>query len=518
MKVKNLLAKTMNYVMPVMVGASSIAMPLQSKAQSVARPPQYVLLAFDGSYRNSTWQYLRNFTKDKKAQGIDTRFTFFINPVYLLDRETGMRVYQPPGGHRGSAIGWGDNAPDISARIDQMNAAHAEGHEIGSHAVGHWDGSRWSLADWISEFKQFDWILDNVFSLNKIQQKSPEGLKFRKSIVGFRAPLLGYGLPLYQALPKFGIQYDTSQQDPGMTYWPQVRRDSGTWNFPLARVAIPGTAKKYPTMDYNFCANDSLELLRANPDLINYTALDPVSGKVLSNRGKADCLSVVPNQTKQMIKQRTVGAYMNYFNNNYYGDRAPVSIGHHFSPWMSGAYMEAIMQIAENVCNKPEVKCVTYRELMGFMEKKTESGDMDYYRAGNFAKLARPKAARAEVALDINAQLVQDNGQLVVSLSGRDAQKKGFTTSMFVNGQSFKQSTLDLSQVRALVAQGEDVKISAVVSNRQGLEVQSVTHILEKVGTALETFKAESLESTFQKGDLPGAHEGTNAEDFTQGN
>jgi hypothetical protein len=105
-------------------------------AAQVKRPPQYVILAYDGSYTNSTWQHTRNFSKEKKRAGIDTRFTYFINPVYLLDqsnkdfytapgkrviRKNGVKVAVP---NVGSAIGYGDNSEDIATRINQMNAAH----------------------------------------------------------------------------------------------------------------------------------------------------------------------------------------------------------------------------------------------------------------------------------------------------------------------------------------------------------------------------------------------------------
>ncbi len=64
---------------------------------------------------------------------------------------------------------------------------------------------------------------------------------------------------------------------------------------------------------------------------------------------------------------------------------------------------------------------------------------------------------------------------------------------------------------------GSDVLVSAVILNRQGTEVFAQTHRIEKIGTDSEKFVEQSLESQFQNGDLPGAHEGDNAEDFSQG-
>ena len=534
MKAKNVLNKAMSYLMPLAITAGSFPAHAQTMVMAgrdtdasqevvqalvrnpgkTARPIQYVALAFDGSYRNSTWNYLRKFTKDQKAKNnVDVHFTFFMNPVYILERSIGLQVYHPPHGNHGSAIGWGDNQADIAERIDNLNGAYSEGHEIGSHAVGHFDGGQWSASEWTSEFKQFFAILDNVFSLENIRPKG-DGLAFRKTIVGFRAPLLGFSPGLYQTLPKFGMRYDTSQQADGPGYWPQIRKDSAVWNFPLARIAIPGTAKHYPTMDYNFCANDSIELLRQDPDLINYSGPDPMTGKILSNHGKKECLPVLPPEEKEFIKNRTIQAYMAYFNSNYYGDRAPVSIGHHFSPWMSGAYFDAMMYIADTVCKKPEVKCVTYKELMKFMNDKTATGEVQAYRAGAFDRMPRPKALREEATLDIEAALVKTGDDVKVVLSGRDAAMKGLKTSLFLDNKALPMTTVSMEEIRKMVTPGANVQLGAVVTNRQGVEVQSATHTISNIGLTTETFSAETLEKSFQRGDLPGAHEGSNAEDF----
>ncbi len=185
-------------------------------------------------------------------------------------------------------------------------------------------------------------------------------------------------------------------------------------------------------MDYNFCANDSLELLRKDPTLLAFKGPDPMTGKMLSNAGKRDCLPVVPEDVKEFIQERTVSAYMNYFNNNYYGSRAPISIGHHFSPWMSGAYFDAMMDIANTVCNKPEVKCVTYAELRKFMES-TDADTMASYRAGDFVKLPRPKAAREEALIDASVKLSKMGEILKATAFGRDAAMKGLKTVLYVN-------------------------------------------------------------------------------------
>ncbi|MES3037113.1 MAG: hypothetical protein V4736_04325 [Bdellovibrionota bacterium] len=519
------------------IGMLQSFIPTAARAQAVERPPQYVLLAFDGSYNNDVWESSRAFSTKKKAQGVDVRFSYFINPVYLLWKcpaasttckpppYTRSDYYNPPGYRSerdasgkviqvknvGSAIGWGDNDKDISWRIENMNNAFTEGHEIGSHAVGHFDGSSWSYEDWKSEFNQFYSILDKVFEINKISPTAlyPQGLAFRNDIVGFRAPVLGFSPGMYQALPEFGLKYDTSQQDQP-TYWPQMNK-YGTWNFPLAGISRPGSARTTPSMDYNFCYVDSAALLQTDPGLMSYK----VPGeKANTNR---ECLNTVRPEQKVALKKNMMTMYMNYFNNNYYGNRAPVSIGHHFSRWVSGAYYETFFEFAEKVCGLPEVKCVTTKEYMEFMNS-TPNSVVQAYRSGAFAKLPRPKSSIAPKSLDLSAQVVVENNQLVLKTTGRDTALRGINKSIYIGTTKIHADRISLSQARALAKPDSDLSIAirGVVYNRQGEEIQSATHRLEKVGTANEILSSESVEQKAIKGHMTEAH--TNEVDFDETN
>ena len=110
----------------------------------------------------------------------------------------------------------------------------------------------------------------------------------------------------------------------------QPKRDRyGIWDFPLA--SLRAAHGRVPSMDYNFYFKDS--------------------------KGK-------PNPSNgALYEQRMLDAYRKYFRNNYNGSRAPIHIGHHFSKWNGGAYWRAMKRFAIEVCGKPDVKCVTYREL-----------------------------------------------------------------------------------------------------------------------------------------------------------
>lgn len=543
MSFKNLLKQTL----PVLLVMSHFGTPAFAKTRADVkdsksarkpnsqpqRPPQYVLLAFDGSYTLPIWEELRTLSKnyiaenanirDRSQEAVGMKFTFFINPIYLIHRGI-PNGYTAPAPYHGSAIGYGDSAEDDQLRVIQMTLAHKEGHEIANHAVGHWDGSIWDAASWRLELDQFYSIMDNVFTLNKIPA-FPKGVKrptfmepqenavtgiAETGMVGFRAPQLGDSPGLYQVLPSYGIKYDTSQiaNKGNLDYWPVKKASTGVWDIPLYSIPIPGEARFYPTMDYNFCANDTVFLLRDHPDLVNYTGVDPTNGKVKGNKSATDCLNVVPPDIKEQMQARMYGAYMNYFNNNYYGRRAPITIGHHFSKWMGGAYYDAMIQTAKAVCNLPEVQCVTHRTYMHIMENLAQNHPETYadYRKGNFEKLPAPKSIRFEVPKDLSANLTLQDEQLTLSIAGRDAGMKGLATKYFVNNKQVAPKDFNLRTARALTQNGKNAQVGAALYDRQGKEILSVTHRLEKVGTSLEQFNPESIEEHFRKGDPAEAH------------
>ena len=58
---------------------------------------------------------------------------------------------------------------------------------------------------------------------------------------------------------------------------------------------------------------------------------------------------------------------MKYFAEHYSTNRAPIFIGHHFSQWNDGVYWSVMQDFAREVCGKPEVKCVTFKELANYL-------------------------------------------------------------------------------------------------------------------------------------------------------
>ncbi|NES02460.1 MAG: hypothetical protein F6K22_06180 [Okeania sp. SIO2F4] len=315
-------------------------------------PPQFVMLAFDGSRSLDAWKRSRNFAKEMEKKGVNVRFTYFVSAVYFVSKDKRKLYNAPRGKGQGrSDIGWGGKPEDIALRLEQVNLAYQEGHEVGSHAVGHFNGSKWSKQDWGEEFAYFDKFL---FEAHKINNLSGSLVFDRNAIEGFRAPLLARSPGLYQVLAKDAFRYDTSKVA-SSNYWP--RQENGIWNFPLASLTN-SSGKKVLSMDYNFYYLHS----RAKPN---------------------------PRNAKR-YEEDTYKTYMRYFQRNYNGNRAPIHIGHHFSAWNNGAYWNAMFRFAESVCGLPEVRCVTYSELADFMDLLSEE-QINTYQEGNFPKSSEDK-------------------------------------------------------------------------------------------------------------------------------
>nr|BFD67950.1 hypothetical protein HAGR004_29720 [Bdellovibrio sp. HAGR004] len=487
----------------------------------VERPPQFVLLAFDGSYENSFWKESRKFAQDMKYRGVDMKFTYFISGVYWL-HEKNYALYMPPHKEvefssarqrqreverrneeardesissatrkriRGqySDIGFGDTPQDVAVRIDEVNAAYEEGHEIASHANGHYQGGdrdkgksrRWTVDQWRSEFKQFINLIFNAFENNGIQNRTKyrTGYAFGpKDIVGFRAPTLDTNSAMFEALKDYKFKYDTSgaKSAPEFSKWPE-KNMHGTWLFPLGLIQVVGASYKTASMDYNFYANQS---------------------------GGMDDKANADKYRKQMTK-----SYLKYFNDNYYGDRSPVHIGHHFSKWNGGAYWESMKEVAAEICAKPDVRCATYSEYVKWLESQ-DKADLAAYARGKFDKLSAPLSLKAEEVVGQTEVRLSREGNLFKGAFKMDRLSKmlGYQTGLQVNNALQSDASIDLQKLRSSSLKGSDVVVSAVVMNKQGMKVNSYSLKIRNLGLDSEMIDEKTIEERAMLGDLPEAH------------
>ena len=297
--------------------------------------PQFVLLSFDGSKSVAMLDDTLAFETKMASEGKPLHFTYFINAAYFLTKSN-AGLYQGPEHARGvSAIGFSNSAADIPLRIAQFNKAYAMGNEIGSHSVGHFNGRGWSFDEWKQEFDSFASLMTNVQKNNPSQ--AIDAPTFLGSIRGFRAPELGVNANLYKALQSEHYTYDGSGVG-AMYRWPKQDAD-GIWHIPLGTIFVGPNKSPSISMDY------SLWMLQSG-------------AKNVATKG-TPLWNTYFNEVES--------AYMDYFNTNYHGTRAPVVIGHHFSLWNDGVYWEAMKAFAEQVCGQPHVQCVTFSTLVDYL-------------------------------------------------------------------------------------------------------------------------------------------------------
>ncbi len=333
-----------------------LATSLAAHAQApVQRPPQFVLLAFDNCTELERWQEWSDFATELNRERERVHFTFFISGVNFI-ADANRAVYEGPRQRRGYAsISFGGKPDDVRKRVDFINALHASGHEIASHAVGHFNGSGWSAAEWAQEFRAFNAVADKVGTNNGLGDGVRLVLPARQ-ITGFRAPYLAKSAGLFTALRSAGFRYDTSGVG-SADAWPQ--KVDGLWRFDLANLRLNGTGQWTISMDYNFLVTQSG----------GFPSPDPAR--------------------RAGFREQMVQTYLDYFRASYTGNRAPLHIGHHFSDYQHGAYREALKTFARMICGLPEVRCTTYAKLADFMDAQRPEV-LAAYRKGEFPRASAP--------------------------------------------------------------------------------------------------------------------------------
>jgi peptidoglycan/xylan/chitin deacetylase (PgdA/CDA1 family) len=303
-------------------------------AGEMPRHPQYVIISFDGAHDVAQWKRSRALTKKTGA-----KFTYFLSCVFLLSPET-KRLYEAPGRLPGkSNVGFALSKQEVEERLAEIWAARGEGHEIASHGCGHFDGAEWSYADWLSEFSSFTTILRDAYRANGISPE-PEGWRHfaETEIKGFRAPYLSTNKNLYAALAEGNFAYDASGVSRGPA---EPSRDVSLTRFSLPQIAEGPKSRRVIAMDYNLFVRHSGGLER-------------------------------PSEAKT-FEDRAYDAFLASFEAEYNGKRTPFQVGFHFTLMNGGAYWRALERFAEEVCVRPAVACVSYRDYLA-RTKPTPAG------------------------------------------------------------------------------------------------------------------------------------------------
>jgi len=368
---------------PMVVDAAArVGPPPLGPVTAGQRPPQVVVLAFDDSQNavsGSGGQYAMFDYWRHVARDYDARMTFFVLGTNLLTSQT-LHTYEAPQlGPANPGMGLavphalplpGETQTDaIRHELINMKRAHAEGNEIGTHFMGHiCAGSKgsvgsFSAANWEQELEQFYKAVDDANETNHLDPAVDLGFK-GEDVVGSRTPCLeGNFHNLYPVAAKHGFTYDTSPTP--QIRWPH-RGASNTgptdmWVFPLATLPLYGSGHDELDMDWNICAfHDS--------GCIPHSA---------------------PKASSDKWGQQALDTYRAYFEKAYTGDRAPLYIGDHFEMWHNGTYTKALASFAKETCSKPEVRCVSYREVADWLNR-TPAAQLESWRNGDFPHYTDP--------------------------------------------------------------------------------------------------------------------------------
>ncbi len=325
---------------------------ISSEARAVERPPQFVSIAFDNCTELERWKELSDFAAVMNKGGDRLHFTFFVSGINFI-ADADRNSYMSPMGRGISRINFGGTLAEVRRRMEYVDELARNGHEIASHAVGHFSGKGWGADTWRREFRAFDDVLKHSLRSNALDPADFPNVPTRT--VGFRAPYLSTSPALYSTLKEFGFRYDTSG-DSEPDAWP--RKIDGIWRFNLARLKLHRSGKGVLSMDYNFFVLQS----HAKPDPRRF----------------------------EFFRDQILQTYLDYFRANYSGNRAPLHIGHHFFDYQGGAYREALKTFAQEVCGLAEVRCVTYRTLADYMDGLSPE-TLEAYQKGDFPHAAEPK-------------------------------------------------------------------------------------------------------------------------------
>ncbi|RWE55506.1 MAG: polysaccharide deacetylase [Mesorhizobium sp.] len=300
------------------------------------KPKQAVIISFDSARDISQWKRSRAL-----AARTGVHFTYFVSCVFLLSSDT-RKEYTAPGKTSGkSNIGFAASKQEVADRLEQIELAASEGHDIGSHACGHYDGKDWSKADWLSEFGSFKRILENAYSINAITLEPAGWRDIARKVVGFRAPYLSTNEALYEALPKAGFLFDASGVSRGPALPPT---GNGITRFSLPQIPEGPRSRPVIAMDYNLYVRHSGGFER-------------------------------PSKADEFAK-RTYDAFRAAFDAQYQGKRIPLELGFHFTLMNDGAYWNALERFAGEVCTKPDVECISYRDYVSRRGAEEKQGSV----------------------------------------------------------------------------------------------------------------------------------------------
>lgn len=316
--------------------------PTPERLAPGATPPQFVVISWDGAAELSTQQLTRFRSV---AQDVGGAMTLFLSGIYVIP-EARAKNYRPPRRPAGSSDIPFLTEASVRRTLTGIGTAWTEGHEIGTHFNGHFCGpngvSRWSTADWQAEIDEVYRLVTSWRTLTGYTDLPSLPFDYRAELIGGRTPCLEGRTNLLPVAKKLGWRYDSSGTR--RQTWP-ARDKHGLWDVSMATVPFKGPhgLREVVSMDYNF---------------MYQFAKDDVDAGTAAQRAA--------------WRTAVTDALLAGFDRAYGGNRAPLIIGNHFEQWNGGIYMDAVEKAMREMAGRPEVRFVSFRQLIDWMEAQDE--------------------------------------------------------------------------------------------------------------------------------------------------
>jgi hypothetical protein len=336
----------------------------------VERVPQFVHFGFDdngisghdGSGTNGGLKFVTELFAERQNpagsgnprtyDGTPARFSFYVITRYIEEEDL--------------------EAPEHLKR--QWRATLEAGHEIGLHSHSHPHGTLFTTEQWSEEIAACrKWLTKPFDAARAAEEDIGIGVQAR-NLLGFRAPYLEHGKPLFPALRSAGVTYDCSIEegfdegyDGTNLLWPYRIKSAGEaepvlWEIPAYMLVVPPDEE---------CENYGVPPgLRARLHEVQ-SYFEPDNGKIT---GFDWNLWVEFGMTRPEV----VATLMYSLDLRLAGNRAPFTFGTH-SDLYSDDYpeetlnataaqrQEALAEILDYALSKPEVRVVSARQLLDWV-------------------------------------------------------------------------------------------------------------------------------------------------------
>jgi peptidoglycan/xylan/chitin deacetylase (PgdA/CDA1 family) len=315
--------------------------------------PMFVTLGFDdNAFVDGINWVLDTLRTRKNKDGSAARATFFISAGFASD------YFNNAGGQ---------NAPDL---LNAWRKIKADGHEIANHSWSHSEMlASADKAGWQTELQKAQDLFTNVLGIEKCK------------LMGFRTPFLNFSQSTFDAFKAVGLRYDASIEF-GYDWWMPAGASNG-WG--------PGTSESGKHYYWPFTMNNAFPAAFYNKGVAPMPGVwefpvytfNKITGDTAATVTGFDFNLWTKAQSEPSFNFTEV--LKNSLDQRLAGNRSPFAVGAHTdiysqfdasanTTWTNFNYQarrKALQDFIDYALTKPEVRFVTFRQLIAWLRKPT---------------------------------------------------------------------------------------------------------------------------------------------------